>query len=37
MRFKELQSRVLTKMGVITMDANLEDAELRFVISALAN
>jgi hypothetical protein len=37
MRFKELQSRVLTKMGVITMDVNLEDAELRFVISALAN
>lgn len=37
MRFKELQSRLLTKMGVITMDVNLEDTELRFVISALAN
>jgi len=37
MRFKELQSRLVTKMGVITMDVNLEDAELKFVISALAN
>lgn len=37
MRFKELQSQLVTKMGVVTMDVNLDNAELKFVISALAN
>ena len=37
MRFKELQSQIITKMGVITLDLSLDNAKFKFVISALAN
>jgi hypothetical protein len=37
MRFKELQSQIITKLGVMTLDLKLENSEFKFVISALAN
>ena len=37
MRFKELQSQIITKMGVMTLDLSLDNAKFKFVISALAN
>jgi len=37
MKFKELQSQIITKMGVMTLDLNLDNAKFKFVISALAN
>jgi len=37
MRFKELESRLITKMGVVTLDLNLDDSKFKFIISALAN
>ena len=37
MRFKELQANLITKMGVITFDLNLDNSKFKFVISALAN
>jgi len=37
MRFKELQANLITKMGVITFDVNLDNSKFKFVISALAN
>lgn len=37
MRFKEIQSRIITKMGVVTLDLNLDNSNFKFVISALAN
>ena len=37
MRFKELNAQLITKMGVITMDLNLDNSNFKFVISALSN
>ena len=37
MKFKELQAHLITKMGVMTLDLNLDNAKFKFVISALAN
>ena len=37
MRFKELQTQLITKMGVLTFDLNLDNAQFKFVVSALAN
>lgn len=37
MKFKELQSQIITKLGVMTLNLPLEDANFKFVISALAN
>lgn len=37
MRFKEIQSRIISKMGVVTLDLNLDNSSFKFVISALAN
>ena len=37
MRFKELQANLITKMGVLTLDLNLDNSKFKFVISALAN
>lgn len=37
MRCKELKSKLITKMGVITLDLSLENTSFKFVISALAN
>ena len=37
MRFKELHTQLITKMGVLTFDLTLDNAQFKFVISALAN
>lgn len=37
MRFKELQSQIITKLGVMTLDLKLENSDFKFVVSALAN
>jgi len=37
MRFKELNAQLITKMGVVTMDLNLDSSNFKFVISALSN
>lgn len=37
MRFKELQSQIITKLGVMTLDLKLDNADFKFVVSALAN
>lgn len=37
MRFKEIQAKLVTKMGVMLFDLNLENTSFKFVISALAN
>lgn len=37
MRFKALESKLITKMGVVTLDLNLDNASFKFIISALAN
>ena len=37
MKYKELQAQLITKMGVMTLDLNLDNSKFKFVISALAN
>jgi len=37
MRFKELQSQIVTKIGVITLDLYLQNTKFKFIISALSN
>jgi len=37
MRYKELQAQLITKMGVLTLDLELNNARFKFVVSALAN
>ena len=37
MRFKEIHAKLITKMGVMLFDLNLENTSFKFVISALAN
>jgi hypothetical protein len=37
MRFKEIYAKLITKMGVMLFDLNLENTSFKFVISALAN
>ena len=37
MRCKELKSKLITKMGVLTVDLNLDNTSFKFVISALTN
>jgi hypothetical protein len=37
MRCKELKSKLITKLGVVTLDLDLDNTSFKFVISALAN
>jgi len=37
MKFKEIQSRIISKMGIMTLDLNLDNSNFKFIISALAN
>jgi len=37
MRFKDINARLVSKMGVLTFDLNLDNTEFKFIISALAN
>jgi len=37
MRFKEIKANLITKMGVLLFDVNLENTSFKFVLSALAN
>jgi hypothetical protein len=37
MKFKELQANLITKMGVLTLDLNLDNSNFKFLLSALAN
>jgi len=37
MRYKELQAQLITKMGILTLDLQLNSSNFKFVISALAN
>ena len=37
MRFKEIQSQIISKMGVLTLDLSLDNSNFKFVVSALSN
>jgi hypothetical protein len=37
MRFKEIHAKLITKMGVMLFDLNLENTSFKFIISALSN
>ncbi|NBW58260.1 hypothetical protein EBR43_10880 [bacterium] len=37
MKFKEVNAKIITKMGVVTLDLDLESSHFKFLISALAN
>lgn len=37
MRFKDVSANLITKMGVLTLDLELENAKFKFLISALSN
>ena len=37
MRFKEINAQIITKMGVVTLDLNLETSAFKFIVSALSN
>jgi len=37
MRFKDISANLITKMGVLTFDLNLDNSKFKFLISALSN
>ena len=37
MKFKQIDAQIVTKMGVIVFDMNLDSSNIKFILSALTN